>query len=166
MKELKTTKVVEEIIGYEAFDGEVFKSKEECMKYEGTANAVIKRNFMENVVVRKLEVCEVTKYGVAFLFADGGEDWFAALVRIKNETDLQYAQMFQENVHPGLNRKFTPDDIGKDLIISLGFENDCCYVYGTIDECIENFKKAISKFYEPEKPEGAEGNNIDPKSVK
>ena len=43
MKEIKKTITREEITGYEAFDGTVFRSEDECRKYENSALAAAKR---------------------------------------------------------------------------------------------------------------------------
>lgn len=50
MKEIKQSRIIEEVTGYEAFDGTVFKTEEECIKYEGTAEAVITKRFFSHVV--------------------------------------------------------------------------------------------------------------------
>jgi len=43
MKELKRTITTEETYGFESFDGNYFRTKEECLKYEESAFAVAKK---------------------------------------------------------------------------------------------------------------------------
>lgn len=43
MKEIKTTRTIEEITGYAAEDGTLFFSKEACIKYEQSAEAAAKK---------------------------------------------------------------------------------------------------------------------------
>ena len=42
MKEIKTIRTIEEVTGYEAMDGTIFRSKGECEKYESSAEAAAK----------------------------------------------------------------------------------------------------------------------------
>jgi len=147
----KITKTIEEVVGYVAFDGKEFKVKEECEKYEGTAHAVIKREFIEKCVRYEVEEAVASDCGNGYYCAGCGEDYYDAVVHIHNEDELRIAQMFQEIVRPTVKRRFTTEDIGKDLIVVIGerdyktkqFNYDNCYIYGTIDEMVEEFRKSI-----------------------
>lgn len=144
----KITKTIEEVVGYVAFDGTEFKEKEECEKYERTANAVIVQRFIK-ITVKELEEVVITGDGNNYLGSGCGDDWYDALIKIENEDDLKAAQMYQNLVeHPKYpyERKFTNDDIGKELVVSIGEHHEHCYIYGTIDECVDAFRKAIMQF--------------------
>lgn len=149
MKVVEVEKTIKEVTGYTADDGTFFKDKEECEKYERTANAVIRSRF------HKLFV------GDSFLESDiykgyGYEDFNMAVIQLKNEDDVKAANMYI-NIIKGLNTNkkdgFTLDDVGKRILV--GFNDvcgeDCLYTYGTQEELVEKFRKNIDKFYNPEK---------------
>lgn len=153
METIKTTRTIEEVIGYKAFDGTEFKDKEECKKYENTARNVIIKNFKE-IVIKVLEGYTMTNLTIdkrtcadVCPLCGCGEDWHYALICIKDENDLKIAQMYQELAFSNAKRRFTSDDIGKELVISVGESyGDHCYVWGTIDECVDNYRKALMMF--------------------
>ena len=152
MEVKKITKTVEEVVGYVAYDGTEFKDRDECCKYEGTAKAIIHKRFKE-LVVRDIVGIDLADEGSAYVCAGIDECWHYALVRIKDENDLKAAQMYKELEQKSAIRDFTTNDIGCDLIVGIGENYDYCWIYGTFEECIDNFRKAMSKFYktEPEK---------------
>ena len=156
MEVKKITKTVEEVVGYVAFDGKEFKVKEECEKYEATAHAVIKREFIEKCVRYEVEETVASGYEDGYYCAGCGEDYYDAVVFIHNEDELRIAQMFQEIVQPAAKRRFTTEDIGKDLIVAIGERDyntkklyyDNCYIYGTFDEMVDEFKNSIDKLFD------------------
>ena len=150
MKEIKETKTIEEVTGYEAFDGQVFKEKEECEKYERSAKGVLKKQFM-GLVIKEMEVCDITNYGDV-PFTETGEDWYATLVKIKNAEDLKICNMYWELINPKAEAKFTNDMIGKIIIVSVG-DGDWCYPMGPIEDCVEKYRKMLMKLTEVEKNE-------------
>lgn len=151
------TKIITEIIGYEASDGTQFKTKEECEKYEQTAAYVIKERF-KKLVVKEIEGCDLTNYGEAFFNAAPDEDWYYALVEIKNETDLQIAMAYAKLI--GTKYNFNEDMIGKRVIVAIGegiypkstdgykCQYNYCVVHGTFETQIEKFKTMLRKFEE------------------
>ena len=155
MEVKKIMKTVEEVVGYVAFDGREFKDVDECIKYEATAMSVIKQNFMRLV---KRTILEEDLGGGCSAYVGAGESdiyWYA-LIRIENENDLMAAQMYQTKTHPACKRKFTADDIGHDLIVGIGEEYDCCWVFGEFNECLEQYHKAMNRFYKTEEEEKKE----------
>ena len=157
MTELKQTRTIEEIVGYVANDGTQFETKEECKKYETTANAVIKERF-KKLVVKEIEGCVLGNYGTAFFNCNCDEDWYYALVEIKNSEDLNVAMMYAQISDKEHN--FTEDMIGKKIIVAVGegiypkpdgkykSNYNYCYIHGTIEEQIEKFKTTMKKFEE------------------
>lgn len=79
MKEVIIEKI-EKVVKYEAIDGKIFTTKEECKKYDDTAFAVINAEYKKLV---KKETTEET------LFNLGSYDSFIDIVEIKNIEDLQ-----------------------------------------------------------------------------
>ena len=157
MKAITNVKTVEEIVGYEACDGTRFTTKEECEKYENTATAVIKGRF-KKLVVKEMEGMDITSEGCAYVGAGVEEDWYYALVAIKDENDLKAAQMY--HALEGFNGKHGFDEtmIGKKVIVGIGTgkypmpeegskcEYDNSYVYGTIEDQVKKFEEAIRMF--------------------
>jgi len=156
MEVKKITKTVEEVVGYVAFDGREFKEQAECEKYEATAHAVIKREFVEKCVKHEVEEAVATGNGDDYYCSGCGEDYYDAIVCIHNEDELRIAQMFQEVVRPYVKRRFTTDDIGKELVVVIGerdyktkkFLYDNCYIEGTVDEMVENFRTSILRLFD------------------
>ena len=147
MKEIKTTETIERVTGYEAFDKTWFSERAECEKYENSAKAVIAQRFKE-LIIKELDEYDITTSS-EFPASAGGDCWYYALVCIKNEDDLMKAQMYQNSTYSSdVARKFTTDDIGKELVVTIGDRYDSCYIWGTLDECVERYKKALMKFYE------------------
>ena len=158
MEIIKETRTVEEIKGYKAYDGTVFKDKEECEKYENTANAIIINRFKQ-LVIKELEGCVITQWGDSFAACGCDEDWYYALVEIKNENDLTIAQMYQK-ITGYSKHGFTEDMIGKRVIVSIGTGiyprptegsqccYDNCYVYGTIEDQVKLYEEKLRKLEE------------------
>lgn len=157
MREIKTTKTIEEVTGYEAFDGQVFKTKEECEKYERSAIAVIKKR-LNSIAV------SVDSYGYTFSeceifesYGYGSEDYQYMVVDIKNEDDLKAVNQYYELIRKENNYKENDGDcllvpdryIGKRTMICIGNEYDMALhpCPKTMEELIENFTKDISNFF-------------------
>lgn len=159
MKTIKETKTIEKIVGYEAYDGTRFDTEDECKRYEGLANNVIKKKF-KNLVIKEIESCDITDWGDAYYGATIGEDWYIALVYIKDEKDLMIAQMFQSSTGDCINGLFDESMIGKKVIVSIGSgiypipksgkkcTYDYCYVWGTIEDQVKAYEKALKKLEE------------------
>lgn len=162
MKEIKRERIVVDVIGYEAVDGTVFKSREECKKYEDTATAVIKERF-KKLVVKEMEGIEISNSGMAFFMAAIDEDWYYALVDIKTESDLMTAQMYHKIEGCSALRGFDESMIGKRIIVGIGdgiypkpkegkkCQYDECFVYGTIEEQINRYAENLREAFEVSK---------------
>ena len=155
MKTITNVKTVEEIVGYEACDGTRFTTEEECKKYENTAKAVIKSRF-KKLVIKEIEGCDITDCGSRFTGAGCDEDWYYALVEIKDENDLKTAQMYHV-IEGSKSGKYGFDEtmIGKRVIVGIGSgiyprpeegsqcEYADCFVYGTIEEQVKKYENAL-----------------------
>ena len=149
MKELKRTKTVEEIIGYEAVDGKIFTSKEECSKYEQTAKAVCSKAFKELFVGEEFSECYIWEK-----FGDGNDEYMMAIVDIKNAEDLEIANRFYE-----INgcKTIPKEYIGERILVTLGFIFDGSCGEDPCPRTMEDLKKAFNKtldeFFNPEPKE-------------
>jgi len=152
MREL--TRERTEVYGVESYDGHVFyvdrdttleKAKEECQKYENTAEGVIAKEF-EKYVIKIVSECELTgDLGV------GTDEYMIAIVDIKDEEALKAINMYirlKNEKRENVDKKY----IGKRVAISLGVAwqegyDNVGYVYGTFDEYTERIKESIRKIY-------------------
>lgn len=147
MKEMKRTRTIEEVTGYEAEDGTVFLTKEECEKYESTAKVAVYKAFKELMVNGKeFAECEIWEnYGY------GSEEFDLAVIEIKNETDLEIANRYYE-LSGG--HSISKDYIGKKVLVNIGFcyddRKDCPPNPRTKEMLVEDFTKDVAKFFEPE----------------
>ena len=151
MKEIKTTKMIEEVTGYEAFDGKWFKEKEECEKYERSAYGVITKEFEQLFIDKRFAECQIWEN-----FGYGSEEYELAVIEIKDENDLNIANKYYELVTKGTAAKLIGKEyIGKRVLVSLGYKFDrfvepCPW---TVEELKEQFEKDIMKFFNPQPKE-------------
>lgn len=156
MKEIKVTRTIEEVTGYEASDGTYFKTKEECEKYEQSAKAAITKMFAD--------ICVKPDGGDEWCFREcsifenfgyGSEEYFYVIADIKSESELKIANMYCD-MHAGkYGRKLGTEYIGKRVLIAIGSEYDqAFYVRGTEEEMAEEFKKTMARFFRPEERGG------------
>lgn len=162
MKEIKEIRTIEEVVGYEAFDGTRFVDKDECIKYEKlTAEDVIKRKFADLIVVIVEEDEAITRGNycdVEFVGSGCGEGNGLALVRIKDENDFNICNAYNKLMHPKIVHDeygFTKDMIGKDVIVLVtndycgdnketgNWELNFCMVYGTVEEQIRLYARRL-----------------------
>lgn len=144
MKEIKTTRTIEEITAYEANDGTRFNTKEECEKYESSAEYAISEQF-KSLMIRE----PFTEYEIYEYFGYGSEEYTYVTIEIKDERDLNIALMYQNIRDKTCNKKFNKDMIGKRLLVNLG--NDCydklCYPLYNYEELIDKFKNETKKYF-------------------
>lgn len=155
MEVIKKTREVEEIIGYRASDGKFFSSQEECEKYEQSAQLAIYNGFIGlSVDGKPFAECVIWEdYGY------GSDEFEMLVVEIKNENDLKVANMFAEMQEPheesSYVNRFSPEHIGKRLLVSIGDQYQPCFrIWGTEDEIVLGFAKNLSTFFHSEKKEG------------
>lgn len=166
MREIKETRMIEEVVGYEAYDGTRFTSKEECRKYEDlTAKDAIIRKFSNLIITMVEEDEDITKantYGAEEFVGSGvGEGYGLALIRIKDENDLNicnaYSNLFRNE------DKFTEDMIGKEIIVGVtayycgdhkingDWKFEYCTVWGTVEDQIALYTKRLREAFEVSK---------------
>lgn len=98
MKELKRTITREEVYGYEAYDGTTFKTEQECVNYEETAEAVINKRFNDLII-------ETHNEYQLFNNGYGSDEYNYKVFKINNENDLVSAEMFLNHYNIDANLK-------------------------------------------------------------
>ena len=156
MKEIKTTRTIEVVSGYEAFDGKLFKSKEECEKYENSVYGVLAKELKKIMVGGdEFAECDIFEH-----FGYGSEEFGMAILDIKTEKELNVVNRYYEYVCKGTNNLIGSEYIGKRVLVSTGndydrYVNPCPH---TEEELIEQFKKDIQKFFRPETTDNKANN--------
>lgn len=91
MKIIEVEKIVKETF-YEAIDGQTFKTKDECVKYENTAKCVIEHKY------KTLNPIRITE---SDLFGAGSEEDCIDIIRITHDRDkeiiLQKCSLYNNN---------------------------------------------------------------------
>ena len=159
MKEIKTTKTVEEVIGYEAGDGMRFTSKAECEKYEGSARYAARKVF-ESICVKQFDDGDVyLNESYMFdpcLYGGFNDENLYVIADIKTERELNIALMFRKLWTMDLgSAEPTTDMIGKRVLIYLGAEgwNQCFDVLGTEEQFVGRFAKCMAGFFHADEVE-------------
>ena len=143
MKTIKQKREIEEITGYEAFDGTMFGDSEQCRQYEKTAKCAIKARFNE-LVVNKL-----SEYEAFEGFGCGSEDYNLVVVDIRSEADLQAFNQYSAFVEGTENRCAKSDVIGHKLLVGIGYcdDWDTCYIYGTFEDVCAKFFAGMNNIF-------------------
>ncbi len=149
MKELKCTKTIEEITGYEADDGTRFKTKEECERYEQSAYCAVWNSFRSLFVGAEFEECRFFDN-----FGYGSEEFMYAIVEIKNANDVITANMFSKLTASSAHVTWSNEDIGKKFLCGLGYcwekKKGICSKRSA-DDLRTELNKVIDKFFNPVK---------------
>lgn len=143
MKELKKEKVIEEIVGYEAVDGKIFSTKEECQKYEQSAAYVIACDF-ENVIQDK----PFSESAIWEGYGNGSDEFMLGIVDIKDANVLEIVNRYLKQREVSL---INPDFIGEKVLFNIGYVYEekihCQSCPQTMDMLVKNFIKHIEKFF-------------------
>ena len=141
MKEIIKEKIVKEVVGYKAFDGEIFDNKSMCEKHE-----------ME-IAEEKLMKLVVGETNETALFSNGCEDDILYIVAINTKEDMKIAEIFNSVFSPGKFPIFRESDLGKEVIIE-NYDRYEYYRRGTLDDIINDIKieyEGAKKYYAEEK---------------
>lgn len=154
MKEIKRTKTIEEVIGYEAKDGKQFKTKEECEKYEQSAEYAVEKMF-DSICVKKDEETRFAECSIFENYGYGGEDYCYVIADIKTEAELKIANMYGKMRAGTYFKPLEAKYIGKRVLIAVGDTWDpAFYVRGTEEEMVEEFKRTMAGFFRPDEEQG------------
>lgn len=149
MKEHKIEKTnVEITYKYEAIDGSIFKSKEECQKYEESAKMVAYSKYLPLVIDRKKEYA---------IYQVGSEEYEIDIVKINQLEDIDIILQLYSLYHPYRDVK----DLSKERVkLNTWFNNNeivfigrgCNYdnydgfeFLGTMNDLINDIKKACNE---------------------
>lgn len=151
--EIKETKTIEEVVRVEfiAEDGEVFRSEEECKKYEESALFAISKQ-LKRMANKKW----VSQYDI---IDDCSEDAEVEIFNAENEKDIEnirrYVYLKAINKHPSTRR----DDVdlpnitsGHEVMVFWNYEQDCCWAIGngSIDAYCDYIRGNITRLITPE----------------
>ena len=153
MKEIKEEVVRTEYkIRYQAIDGEIFDSKEECQKYDNSAIAVVQKKY--NELVLQKDMCE---YDILNL---GCEDNYMEIIKVESKEDADLVKQLYMLINPYYQDKEIPEWMKKDfeqidkavkdkdiLFIGRGYEKDGFWIYGSTKSLcaeINEFKKLLN----------------------
>lgn len=143
MREVKETKTIEEIRGYEANDGTFFRSREECEKYENSALGILKER------VKQYIIGESTIYGI---LNEGCDD---CGVDIYNIPDSEAAQTIAQYIAIETKEKpvLLDEYIGKELMVFWSYDREYAW-WNTIDGVVKSIKdnyKSAKEYYKEHK---------------
>lgn len=141
MKELKRS--VEQVYGYEAIDGTYFEDKDECEKYDKSANAAA---FAAAKKLVGKESCADTAFG---MFCTCCEDQIC-IYHIKTADDLQVLNTYIKAKNT-FNDIAGPEMIGHKVAVLESFD-DYCAPLGSRAQLETKFSQLMDElFAEPEK---------------
>lgn len=135
MKELKRTITTEEVYGYESTDGQFFRTKEECEKYEASAMGVI-HGLAKSTLFREWQ-CDSLFGG--FNYDDTIRVWF-----IKDENHFVLLNQYLQSIDRYC-RLLTPDYIGLRVAVVVGEEY--ASVLGTYNEILTDFTGKLNRLF-------------------
>lgn len=148
MKEIKKT--IEQVVGYEAFDGTKFNSHEECLRYEQSAESVLLAR-LKKIIKKEIYENEVFEHE-----GYGSEEHLYWVVEFKTKEDIDTFNQFAQFTHN--NGNISDEYIGKTVLVGTGYCHDSwkyrgLYVKGTYDELVEIYKRDLDFAFKEEDKE-------------
>lgn len=138
MKEIKTTQTIEVVTGYEAMDGTIFRTREECEKYESSAKTAAKAAAWHYLVGDR---------GSYDVFKSDDEDRLIVFdipdmnAYLAIRTWAEHEQVFDL-------QGFTPDYIGKRTAFHKSWDDIYfCKFYATKEVMLEFYTKEIEDLF-------------------
>ena len=148
MKEIKKTVTIEQISGYEANDGTVFKTKEECQKYEETALCAINEAFSS--------VMGLKEYSVDDLRYLSCED-AVYMIDVDNAEILKIINMKMMQ----LNEHAVPTNVIGQTIVFIRNEYDGSWWFvGTFDDFRKRYTYELDNMFKLHKEEMAKRKGV------
>lgn len=144
MKEIKKERVVFDY-EYEAYDGSIFKTKEECIKYEETAQCVIIKKFNDLIEYSSNE-CS--------LFNCGSDDYIIDFVKPKTQDEADTIMQMLElyNANDDRARKLIKEAQENNDYLLIGhdtYDVNNIYVWNTRSSILNSIKENL--FFEVNK---------------
>lgn len=146
MKEIKKERIVFDY-EYEACDGSIFKTKEECIKYENTAQCVIRKKF-KDLVEHSSDECS--------LFNCGSDDYIVDFIKpsTRDATNAIMQMLELYGANDDRARKLIKEAQENNDYLLIGhnsYDDDYYYVCGTRASILNNIKDNL--FFEVKKEE-------------
>ena len=143
MKEIKKERIVFDC-EYEAYDGSIFKTKEECVKYEETAKCVIRKKF-NDLVEHSSDECS--------LFNCGSDDYIIDFVKSNTQDAanaiMQILELYNANDNRARKLIKEAQENSDYLLIGHNYDEDYYYILGTRTSVLNNIKENL--FFEVKK---------------
>lgn len=144
MKEIKKERTVFDC-EYEAYDGSIFKTKEECIKYEETAKCVIRKKF-NDLIEHSSDECS--------LFNCGSDDYTIDFVKSNTQDAVNAIMQMLElyNANDDRARKLIKEAQENSDYLLIGhnsYDEDYYYILGTRTSVLNNIKENL--FFEVKK---------------
>lgn len=142
MKELKKTITTETIVGYEAEDGTVFSSREECQKYEQSAKNVI----------RKLAAdLRIRAWDLDSLYPQYGYDDELFVWYIRDAEHLRIINQYLRDICDYFD--YIPAEyIGNRVAVVVDENCGHAFFIGTYSEILTRFTSQLNKLFADPKP--------------
>ena len=146
MKEIKKERIVYDC-EYEACDGSIFKTREECIKYEETAQCVIRKKFNDLVEYSSDEYS---------LFNCGSDDYIIDFVKPNTQDAANVIMQMLElyNANDDRARKLIKEAQENNDYLLIGhnsYDKDYYYILDTRTSILNNIKENL--FFEVKKEE-------------
>lgn len=145
MKEIVIEKIVKET-QYEAIDGTIFTNRDECIKYDNTARAVILSKY-NKLVLKRMSECA--------LFGNGSDDYEIEIISVNSSEDIKTVMQLVGLESSYLLEKKYQDRYTKymetleyalktnDLVfIYRGYQNENFFIDGTLKGRLEHITNA------------------------
>lgn len=148
MKEIKEELIHKTYVTkYEANDGTIFTTSEECQKYENSARAALLAKYKE------LEIKMISEYN---LFGVGSDEYYLSIVKLKDELDVDLlTQLYclfnpqhrndESRIKEARNTFRKAVKTGDFLIINRGCEYDhfdAFWIFGLLTDTLNSVVKA------------------------
>jgi hypothetical protein len=138
MKEISIEKTLTER-KYEAVDGTLFDSKDECQRYENTARCVLLSKY------NKLIIKSATEYD---LFEMGSEETVIDLIKIKHTSDIptivqlvildnDYLIKEQDRIDRMYEQLESAYNAGETFMVNRGYQDDYFWPLGSVENKIK-----------------------------
>ena len=143
MKEIKESRIIEEVKGYEASDGTFFKDANECKKYEESARAIITAR------AKEYRVYDGTCDDLYYDFSSENK------LEIYDIVDADAAKAVAQYMYEKSDnyREINIDKyIGEKFIVCWSYDEDYCWWY-TISELMGEINANYTKMITPKTKE-------------
>lgn len=140
IKELKETKTIEEVVGFQASDGTVFSSRDEANKYESTCKCVIMAPY------KKLVVNTISEFDFYNQNA-GCEDFYYDILIPKTDKDIDVINKALKFAYSG-SKVLDETYIGKTVLVYRDYDDALTGGCQTLEEVLDGIKSGVVKALE------------------